>query len=80
MEQKKHALNKNNKKSANLQADLNEQITFLILGNQETFLGMKQSNLWKIMKKRFLAFKQMQFLNTCKFQRENMIVPSSIHD
>ena len=80
MEQKKHALNKNNKKSANLQADLNEQITSLILGNQETFLGMKQPNLWKIMKKRFLAFKQMQFLNTCKFQRENMIVPSSIHD
>ena len=45
MEQKKHALNKNDKKSAKLQADLNEQITFLILGNQETFLGMKQSNL-----------------------------------
>ena len=58
MEQKKHALKKN-KKSAILQVDLNEQTKSVIFGNQEPFLGMKQSNLWKIMRKRFLAFKQI---------------------
>ena len=68
---------KKNKKSAILQADLNKQTKSMIFRNQETFLGMKQSNLWKIMKKRFPAFKQMHFLDTCKFKHENMIIPSS---
>ena len=34
-----------NKKSAILQADLNKQTKSMIFRNQETFLGMKQSNL-----------------------------------
>ena len=34
-----------NNKSANLQADLIKQTKSMIFRNQETFLGMKKSNL-----------------------------------